>query len=87
MRDCHAILEVKDDLRGTGSLNWSDSTNITTWEGVTVTDGRIAKVELPNESLTGSIPAGLANLTALTHLDLSGNSLTGEIPEGLGTFG
>ena len=48
------------------------------------TPSRVTKVELPNESLTGSIPAELGSLFELTHLDLSGNSLTGEIPEELG---
>ena len=41
-------------------------------------------MELDDEDLTGSIPAGLGSLSALTHLDLSDNSLTGDIPAELG---
>ena len=85
VRDCEALLLAKDRLRGTTSLNWSASTAVTGWEGVTIsgTPGRIAKVELPNESLNGAIPASLGNLFNLTHLDLSGNSFTSSIPREL----
>ena len=43
----------------------------------------VTKVEVPNEGLTGSIPAQLSELMTLTHLDLSNNSLAGEIPAAL----
>ncbi len=85
VRDCSALLDGKDTLRGTAALNWGVDTAITGWDGITTggTPGRVTKVELPNKSLSGSIPAGLGELFTLTHLDLSNNSLTGEIPEEL----
>ena len=83
VQDCESLLDSKDTLRGTGSLNWSASTAVTGWDGVTVTDNRIAELELDNENLTGTIPPAIGNLPALTHLDLSGNSLTGSIPREL----
>ena len=83
VQDCESLLDSKDTLRGTASLNWSASITITTWDGVTVTDDRITKLELDDESLTGIIPPALGDLSALTHLDLSGNSLTGNIPREL----
>ena len=86
VRDCSALLDGKDTLRGAASLDWSANSAVTGWEGVT-TGGdpiRVTKVELPNEGLSGSIPAKLGGLFGLTHLDLSNNSLTGEIPEELG---
>ena len=54
-------------------------TAIAGWDGTTTggTPSRITKLLLPAKSLTGSIPAGLWTLSALTHLDLSSNSLTG----------
>ena len=88
VHDCEGLLEAKDTLRGTATLNWSVNSAITTWEGVTTatiqTRSRVTKLELPNESLNGSIPSGLGSLFKVTHFDLSGNSLTGEIPHELG---
>ena len=84
MLDCFALLEGLDDLRGTGTLNWSVDTAIGSWDGVSTggTPSRVTKLELTNTSLTGSIPAALARLN-LTTLKLAGNSLTGCIPVGL----
>ena len=85
-RDCMVLLAAKDELRGTGTLNWSVDTAISSWDGVTTggTPIRVTKVELDNESLTGNIPARMGELSELTHLDLSSNSLTGDIPAELG---
>ena len=84
--DCETLLELMDTLRGTATLNWSATSSISTWEGVTTggTPGRVKRLELTNEGLDGSIPSELGRLSELTHLDLSGNSLTGEIPVELG---
>ncbi len=86
VHDCETLLESGDTLRGAGTLNWSASTAMADWEGVTVggTPGRVAKLDLPGESLSGSIPPALGSLFELTHLDLSNNSLRGEIPRELG---
>ena len=73
-------------LSGTATLNWSVDTSIDSWDGV-VTGGtptRITELDLPSNSLTGSIPAELGTLSGLTVLDLSGNQLTGEIPHEIG---
>ena len=86
VHDCEALLEAKDTLRGTASLDWSTGAAISSWEGVTTggTPSRVTKVELDKESLSGSIPKELGALFELTHLDLSRNSLTGSIPAELG---
>ena len=86
MRDCMALLDAKDALRGAEALNWSVDDAISDWDGITTggTPSRVTKVEVDDEDLTGSIPAGLRSLSGLTHLDLSDNSLTGDIPAELG---
>ena len=86
MRDCMALLAAKDTLRGTATLDWSTGDSIGDWEGISTggTPTRVIKLELPNDNLSGSIPAGLGDLAELTHLDLSSNSLTGDIPSELG---
>ena len=82
VHDCEALLEGKDALRGTATLDWVATSAVTGWEGITTggTPSRVTKVLLAGESLSGSIPSSLGRLFELTHLNLSSNSLTGEIP-------
>ena len=86
MLDCMALLRAKNALAGTATLDWSVDAAITGWEGVTVagTPKRVTKVLLSDESLDGTIPSELGDLSELTHLNLSSNSLTGKIPKELG---
>ena len=86
VHDCEALLEGKDALRGTATLDWAATSAITGWEGITTggDPSRVTKVLLSSQSLTGSIPASLGRLFELTHLNLSNNSLTGDIPRELG---
>ena len=86
MRDCQALLAASDALRGDASLNWGVSTAISGWDGVTTggTPSRVTELDLSSEGLSGSIPAELGRLFALTTLDLNMNALTGDIPAELG---
>ena len=77
----------------TGGANWKDNTNwlsneaLSEWHGVTTnSDGRVTRLELNNNQLTGPIPAELGNLANLEFLNLSENELTGEIPVELGNL-
>ena len=86
VHDCEVLVDNEGALSGTATLNWSVDTSIDSWDGV-VTGGtptRITELDLPSNSLTGSIPAELGTLSGLTVLDLSGNQLTGEIPHEIG---
>ena len=57
------------------------------WGGVTVTSGRVTQLDLSGNNLSGPLPAALAELSALTDLDLSDNSgLTGNLPASLGNL-
>ena len=88
--DCETLLAARDTLRGTGTLNWSGSTSIANWDAITVggTPSRVIKLDTSGEglTLTGTIPAELGNLPALTNLRLSNNELTGTIPAELGNL-
>ena len=88
IRDCSALLDARDALAGTATLNWSASLAIGSWTGVTIggTPQRATGVDLSSSSLNGSIPDGLGDLSALTTLDLSSNQLTGAIPASLGAL-
>ena len=86
VHDCEALLEGKDTLQGSSTLDWAATSTVTGWEGISTggTPSRVAKVLLSGESLSGSIPLSLGRLFELTHLNLSNNSLTGNIPRELG---
>ena len=84
--DCAVLLAAKDTLRGAATLNWSATTPITDWTGITVSRApkRVTKLNLDSMSLNGSIPAELGELSALRELRLAWNPLTGTIPPELG---
>ena len=80
----------------TGGANWTNNEGwktdrpLSEWHGVTTrVDAGVATVtglSLPDNNLTGEIPARLADLPNLETLVLNGNSLTGTIPEALRRF-
>ena len=82
--DCDALLAAKSKLEGTtGSLNWSASRSIGSWEGVVIGGGRVQEINLESAGLGGTIPAELGKLGGLQSLYLDFNQLTGGIPEEL----
>ena len=91
VQDCAVLLALRDTLAGTAPLNWSSKHSISNWWGVRLggrwsvgpTD-RVTDLVMTNFRLTGSIPAGVAELTELRTLDLSTNQLKGWIPPELG---
>ena len=88
--------------RATKGPSWTDSTNwltdapLSEWFGVdTGGNGRVTRLALPGNGLTGPIPAELGQLSRLWELNLGGrwdsaleswveNELTGPIPSSLG---
>ena len=85
--DCEALLEARDTLDGTGTLNWSETTPISQWDGVSLggTPQRVTRLDLAGKGFSGTIPSVLGRLSMLTHLNLRSNDgLTGEIPSELG---
>jgi hypothetical protein len=77
----------------TDGANWTDNTGWLgeagtecIWFGVTCSSGSVAQIVLNGNSLSGSIPSELGNLSNLTYLHLGSNSLTGTIPSELGNL-
>ena len=77
----------------TDGANWKDNTGwmgeVGTecrWLGVTCSSASVTQLSLMSNSLTGTIPSELGNLTNLTWLNLSRNSLSGGIPGELGNL-
>ena len=80
--DCTNLLGLMDTLRGTQSLNWANTLDMSSWDGITVagTPPRVTKLTL-NRPVNGSIPAALGDLDGLTRLELGNSQLTGSIPD------
>ncbi len=88
-RDCSTLLGLKPQLAGTATLNWSADLAIANWDGIRVGGfpKRVTRLHLHAKGLTGTIPAALAQLDELEHLNLERNQLTGSIPGELGRLG
>ena len=83
------VLEALYDATGgpgwTDNTNWKTSAPLGDWHGVsTDDDGRVRRLHLGRNGLTGSIPAALGRLSDLRSLALDQNELTGPIPAALG---
>ncbi len=76
-----ALIEFYNGVTG---LNWDTTTPVNTWQGITVSNGRVTQLNISNMNLTGTIAPDLGALCALEFLGLSSNQLTGSIPEELG---
>ena len=75
----------------TGGANWRYNTNwlgsvpVGKWHGVTTDDdGRVTRLSLPINNLTGRLPPELGTMAHLKTLSLPINNLTGSIPPELG---
>ena len=86
--DRDALVALYNDTDG---ANWGNNTGWLTaapigeWHGVDVDlGGRVVRLSLGFNELTGPIPAELGSLSNLERLDLSFNNLTGPIPAELG---
>ena len=59
---------------------WTLSIPMNQWYGVELSpDGRITKLDLPENNLSGVLPEAITNLTSLKYCDLHSNALTGAI--------
>ena len=71
----------------TVSTNWLTDAPLGNWHGVQVDPlGRVTRLQLDDNGLTGEIPPELGLLGQLTVLDLGNNNLSGPIPPELGSL-
>ena len=80
-----ALYHATDGANWTNNTNWLTNEAISEWHGV-VTDGegRVKRLLLGHNELSGEIPAALGNLTNLQVLRLNYGTLSGSIPVELG---
>jgi len=82
-----ALYNATDGDNWKNKTNWLSEEPLNNWDGVTVgNSGRVIKLDLRANGLSGGIPSELGNLSNLTQLHLYSNQLSGEIPSELGNL-
>ena len=81
-----ALYNATDGDSWTHKANWLTDADLSTWHGVTVSDGRVTRLWLSVNALSGSIPPALGDLSSLQELFLNTNELSGPIPSELGNL-
>ena len=81
-----ALYNATDGDNWTNNDNWLTDNDISTWYGVSASNGWVTNLSLAENDLTGEIPSELGNLTNLTGLWLHVNQLSGAIPRELGNL-
>ncbi|KAG0477982.1 hypothetical protein HPP92_012701 [Vanilla planifolia] len=61
-------------------LGWSPETDPCSWRRVSCSGGRVTAIQIGNQSLAGTLPPDIGNLTALNRLELQNNQIYGELP-------
>ncbi|MBN2413490.1 T9SS type A sorting domain-containing protein [candidate division KSB1 bacterium] len=87
-QDSLALIALFDSTDG---VNWTNNDNwltgpVSTWRGITVSEGRVTEIALIDNNLTGTIPPEIGNLTGTLRLMLHRNKLTGNIPAEIGNL-
>ncbi|PRQ38417.1 putative protein kinase RLK-Pelle-LRR-IX family [Rosa chinensis] len=78
--DAAVMSKLLENLKPSG---WSSSASYCTWDGVKCdsdTSKRVTSISLASNSLSGSLPSNLNELTELTTLSLQSNTLSGALP-------
>jgi DNA-binding SARP family transcriptional activator len=65
---------------------WLSQESHCDWFGIYCVNGRITQIVLPNNGLSGTLPAEISNLRELSILDLTENAIGGRIPRDLGSI-
>ncbi|KAJ0096052.1 hypothetical protein Patl1_15624 [Pistacia atlantica] len=76
LQPCKAL---KTSIGNPPNLGWTDP-NPCKWEHVDCSDNRVTKIQIGSQSLKGTLPPDLRNLTSLTVLEVMKNELSGPIP-------
>ncbi|XP_044488071.1 receptor protein kinase TMK1-like [Mangifera indica] len=77
--DAAAMQALKTSLGDPASLGWTDP-DPCNWKQVACSNGRITRIQIGSQGLTGTLPSDLSNLTSLTILEVMNNQLSGSIP-------
>ncbi len=83
--DSLALVALYDSLDGANWTNpWTLTDPVSTWDGVTIYNGRVTQLSFLNKNLSGSIPPSIVDLTAVWNLSFNGNPGLDSIPAFIG---
>jgi Leucine-rich repeat (LRR) protein len=88
-QDSLALVDLYNSTNGSGWINrtnWLTTAPLSTWYGVSLTNGRVTSLNLNSNKVIGSLPSSLGNLTALNLLLLANNQISGNIPASFGNL-
>ena len=80
--DSLVLVAMHDATNGTSWTNrtgWKSS-QVKNWFGITEKGGRVTRVEMPNNNITGAIPSVIVNLNAMKTFNVGTNNVT-SIPD------
>jgi Leucine-rich repeat (LRR) protein len=83
-QDSLALVSLYDSTNGaswTDNTNWLSVQSVSNWFGISVSNGRVTRISLDLNNLSGTIPPDFANLTGLTYLNLERNDISGPFPQ------
>ena len=82
-----ALYAATDGPNWENSANWLTDAPLGSWYGVQIDGaGRVTRLALSDNDLTGPIPPEIGSLARLQELDLAANELTGPVPAELGAL-
>lgn len=89
--DYDALVALYNALNGPNwdisNHNWLDSTKpISSWWGITETNGRVTGIQLGQGNVRGTIPDEIVNLSELELFWIQSAFVSGEIPENIGNL-
>ena len=79
-----ALYNATDGRNWTNDENWLTDRPLRQWYGVFASSGRVRRLDLRGNNLSGQIPPEIAKLSSLSQLTLDRNALTGPMPPELG---
>lgn len=77
--DAVAMMKLRDSLGNPSTLGWSGS-DPCNWLHVGCLNNRVARIQIGNQNLQGTLPPELKDLTQLTRFEVMNNQLTGALP-------
>ena len=78
------LYNATDGAKWKRSRNWLTDASLSEWYGVrTDTDGRVTRLNLSDNNLSGVLPAAVGNMASLKSLSISDNQLAGQLPSEL----